>query len=58
MTSIGVIFTSKCHTKQLNPWPNSSSSRVVIPGTAGYLLAKKNWGHLQATQALVDARQA
>ena len=30
MTSIGAIFTSTCHTKQLNPWQNSSSSRVVI----------------------------
>ena len=29
MASIGVIFTSTYHTKQLNPWPNSSSSRVV-----------------------------
>ena len=30
MTTIGAIFTSTCHTKQLNPWPNSSASRVVI----------------------------
>ena len=30
MTSIGAIFTSTCHTKQLNPWPNSSVSCVVI----------------------------
>ena len=30
MTSIGAIFTSTCHTKQLNSWPNSSASRVVI----------------------------
>ena len=29
MTSIGVIFTSTYHTKQLNPWPNSLASRVV-----------------------------
>ena len=30
MASIGVIFTSTLyHTKQLNPWPNSSASRVV-----------------------------
>ena len=29
MTSIGVIFTSTYHTKQLNPWPNSSASGVV-----------------------------
>ena len=29
MASIGVIFTSTYHTKQLNPWPNSSSSYVV-----------------------------
>ena len=30
MTSIGAIFTSTCHTKQLNPWTNSSASHVVI----------------------------
>ena len=30
MTSVGAIFTSTCHTKQLNPWANSSASRVVI----------------------------
>ena len=30
MTTIGAIFTSTCHTKQLNPWSNSSASRVVI----------------------------
>ena len=29
MASIGAIFTSKYHTKQLNPWPNLSASRVV-----------------------------
>ena len=29
MASIGVIFTSTYHTKQLNSWPNSSASRVV-----------------------------
>ena len=29
MASFGVIFTSTYHTKQLNPWPNSSASRVV-----------------------------
>ena len=29
MASIGPIFTSTYHTKQLNPWPNSSASCVV-----------------------------
>ena len=29
MASIGVIFTNTYHTKQLNPWPNSSASCVV-----------------------------
>ena len=29
MTSIGAIFTSTYYTKQVNPWPNSSASRVV-----------------------------
>ena len=30
MAYIGVIFSPTYHTKQLNPWPNSSASRVVI----------------------------
>ena len=29
MASIGAIFTSTYHTKQLNPWLNSLASRVV-----------------------------
>ena len=29
MASIGVIFTTTYHTKQFNPWPNSSASCVV-----------------------------
>ena len=29
MASIGVIFTSTYHIKQLNPWPNSSASHMV-----------------------------
>ena len=29
MASFGTIFTSAYHTKQLNPWPNSSPSCVV-----------------------------
>ena len=29
MASIAAIFTSTYHTKRLNPWPNSSASRVV-----------------------------
>ena len=29
MVSIGAIFTSTYHTKQLNPWPNSLASCVV-----------------------------
>ena len=29
VASIGAIFTSTYHTKQLNPWPNSSASCVV-----------------------------
>ena len=28
MTSIGTIFTSTFHTKQLNPWPNTSATHV------------------------------
>ena len=30
ITFTGVIFTSTCHTKQLNPWIKSSASCVVI----------------------------
>ena len=29
MTSIDAIFTFTCYKKQLNPWTNSSASRVV-----------------------------
>ena len=29
IASIGTIFSSTYHTKQLNPWPNSSASHVV-----------------------------
>ena len=29
MVSIAAIFTSTYHTKKLNPWPNSSVSRIV-----------------------------
>ena len=29
MASTDAIFTSTYHTKQLNPWPNSSASHVV-----------------------------
>ena len=29
MASIGAIFTSTYHIKQLNPWLNSSASRVM-----------------------------
>ena len=31
MTAIGTIFSSTCHTKQLNPRTNSSTCHVVIP---------------------------
>ena len=30
ITIIGTIFTSTCHTKQPNPWTNSSASHVMI----------------------------
>ena len=30
MASIGVIFSSTYHAKELNPWPNSPASHVVI----------------------------
>ena len=53
MTFIGAIFTSTWHTKQLNPWTNSSASRVVIHSRLSACQ-----GYLKATQALVDVRQA
>ena len=56
MTSIGAICTSTCHTKQLNPWPNSSASHVVIHSWLS--ACQGRWGHLKATRTLVDARQA
>ena len=55
ITSIDAVFTSTCHKKQLNTWPNSSASHVVI--TVGCLLAKGRWGHLKDTRALLDVRQ-
>ena len=42
MVSIGAIFTSAYHTKQLNPWLNSSASRVV------------NYSRLSASQGDVE----
>ena len=42
MASIGTIFTSTYHTKQLNPWSNSSASRVV------------NYGQLPACQRKME----
>ena len=29
MVSVDAIFTSTYHTKQVDPWPNSSASRVM-----------------------------
>ena len=49
MGSFGVIFTSTYHTKQLNPWPNSSASCVVAKGICS---------HIKATRTLMDLRQA
>ena len=45
MASIGVIVTSTYHTKQLNPWPNSSASRVV------------NYSQLSACQGNMQPRR-
>ena len=52
MASIGVIFTSTYHKKQLNPWPNSSASCVV--NYSQLLLVKGICSHLKATHTLVD----
>ena len=45
MASIDAIFTSTYHAKQLNPWPNSSSTHIMISGEiiACCLLVKVIW---------------
>ena len=55
-----VLFSAphSCHTKLLNPWPNSSASHVVKLITAGCLLVKGRWNHLKTTHVLMDAWQA
>ena len=50
-------FTSKYHTKQLNPLPNSSANRVVNHSRLSTCQGKMARGHLKATRALVDAKQ-
>ena len=42
MVSIGAIFTFIYNTKQLNPWPNSSASRIV-----NYSLLSTRLGEMQ-----------
>ena len=56
MASIGAVFTSTYHTKQLNPWPNSSASVVV-----NYSWQSACQGDMQLFKgdpALVDISQA
>ena len=43
MTSIATIFTSTCHTKKLNPWPNPSASHVVIHSLLHICLSRQDW---------------
>ena len=57
MASIGAIFTSTHHTKQLNPLPNSSANRMVNHSSS-CLLVKGRWSHLKTGLALVDVWQA
>ena len=57
MASIGAIFTSTYHTRQLNPWPNSSASRVVNYSQLSACHAG-DCSHLKVTRALVDVLQA
>ena len=56
MAYIGVIFSSTYHTRQLNPWPNSSASHVVNYSQLYDFL--KSWSHLETTKALIDVCQA
>ena len=52
MASIGVIFSSTYHTKQLNLWANSSASHAV---KYSWLSACQwRWSHLKITQALMN----
>ena len=43
MASIGAIFTSTYLAKQLNPWPNSSTSYVV-----NYIQLSASQGHMES----------
>ena len=52
MASIGVIFTSTYHTKQLNLWLNSSASRVV--NYSQLSACQGDMQPLKATRTLVD----
>ena len=52
----GVIFSSMYHTKQLNPWANSSASHEV---KYSWLSAcQGRWSHLKITQAFMNVQQA
>ena len=53
MASIGAIFRSIYHTKQLNPWPNSTAVMWWITGS---LFLKGQFCNLKSTWALVDFR--
>ena len=52
MASIGTIFTSTYHTKQLNPWQNSSASHVENYSWLSACQGVRSL--LKTTQGLVD----
>ena len=56
MASIGIIFTSTYHIKQLYPWSNSSASRVV--NYSQLSACQGDMQPLKATGTLVDVWEA
>ena len=57
-SSIGAIFTSAYHTKQLNPWLNSLARRVVSYNYSHLSACPEGMDPLKFTRELVDIWQA
>ena len=58
MVSISAIFTSTNHTKQPNPWPNSSANRIANYSWLCACLGERKPFKEEAVWALVDIWQA